>query len=349
VRIVAYQLRGATAPAGRLGLLYRGGVADPLRLLERLWGDASDLDAAVHFTSVGDFIAGGPAVREAAVSLLDRLDELLAAGESPALAESGTFVGRDAAILRPPLPHPGSLRVFSPPMAPGARWSAVDWLPAVARRPLAAAASAVGLWGEAGSVVGANGWGPLAPAYHRGSATQLGGPEAPVVCPPGVGTLRLEPAVGIVIGRGGVRLRPDAALECVAGFVAIAAYAAAGESLPTSFNRARDFDSSTALGPWVATPDEIPDPERLVLSVRVNEGRWLAGSPAAMPWGIAEVLAFVSERETLRPGDLIGLPLVPDPLRQPSVRPGDVVELEIDGLGGVTNTIVALPAARARR
>ncbi len=109
--------------------------------------------------------------------------------------------------------------------------------------------------------------------------------------------------------------------------------------------RAKSFDTFCPLGPSLVTADEVPDPQRLALSTKVNGETMQDSNTELMIFGVAEILSFCSRSFTLERGDVIltGTPWgcggFMDPPR--ALSGGDVMELEIEGLGVLRNPVVA--------
>jgi 2-keto-4-pentenoate hydratase/2-oxohepta-3-ene-1,7-dioic acid hydratase in catechol pathway len=108
--------------------------------------------------------------------------------------------------------------------------------------------------------------------------------------------------------------------------------------------RGKSLDTFCPLGPLIVTADELPDPQRLALRTRVNGETVQDSSTAEMVFGVAELLSFCSHNFTLEPGDVVltgtpwGCGEFMDPQR--SLRNGDVVEVEVDGVGVLRNEVV---------
>jgi 2-keto-4-pentenoate hydratase/2-oxohepta-3-ene-1,7-dioic acid hydratase in catechol pathway len=107
----------------------------------------------------------------------------------------------------------------------------------------------------------------------------------------------------------------------------------------------KNFPSTGSFGPWLVTVDEVPDPRSLHLQTRLN-GRVMQDAPVAdMRFGVADLIAYCSRFVRLEPGDVIstGTPSGVGYARKPQVwmRPGDVLEVEIGGIGVLRNDIVA--------
>ena len=132
---------------------------------------------------------------------------------------------------------------------------------------------------------------------------------------------------------------PEEALTCVGG------YAISNDVSEREFqlerggqwDKGKNCETFNPLGPWIRTADEIPDPQRLGLRLWVNGQPRQDGSTADMIFDVPYLVWYLSQFMVLRPGDVIntGTPAgvalgMPD---QPYLRPGDVVELEIDSLG----------------
>lgn len=109
--------------------------------------------------------------------------------------------------------------------------------------------------------------------------------------------------------------------------------------------RGKSLDTFCPVGPSIVTADEIADPQALRLTTRVNGETVQDSSTAEMVFGVAELIAFCSRSFTLEPGDLLltgtpwGCGEFMDPVR--SLRPGDIVETEIEGIGTLRNPVVA--------
>jgi 5-carboxymethyl-2-hydroxymuconate isomerase len=113
----------------------------------------------------------------------------------------------------------------------------------------------------------------------------------------------------------------------------------------SQWTRGKSFDTFCPVGPVVVTTDEIPDPQALALSTRVNGEPMQDSSTAQMLFGVAELLAFCSRNFTLEPGDLLltgtpwGCGYFMDPPR--ALEAGDVVECEVERIGVLRNPVVA--------
>ena len=109
--------------------------------------------------------------------------------------------------------------------------------------------------------------------------------------------------------------------------------------------RGKSFDTFCPLGPMVVTADCVPDPQRLRLETRVNGETVQDSSTAEMVFGVAELLAYCSRSFTLEPGDILltGTPWGCGEFMNPrrSLRAGDVVEVEVEGIGVLANPVVA--------
>jgi 2,4-didehydro-3-deoxy-L-rhamnonate hydrolase len=164
----------------------------------------------------------------------------------------------------------------------------------------------------------------------------------------------LEAELGVVIGRCGRRVRAADALQCVAGFTAaqditerVHELGPRGTSVGTTEYSSlkamgKSFDTFCPLGPVLVTLDELPSPCDLAIECKLNGEVVQKASTAELLFDVAELIEFLSAFVTLRPGHVI-LTGTPTPLGgQPSrLKPGDVIETSIAGIGTIRNRCVA--------
>lgn len=107
--------------------------------------------------------------------------------------------------------------------------------------------------------------------------------------------------------------------------------------------KGKDFDTANVMGPCLVTADELPDPYRLTMVARVNGEEWGRGSTRDMHWQFEDVIAHISRSETLYPGEFLGSGTVGNGCGLEQMRylkPDDVVELEVEGIGVLRTRIV---------
>jgi 5-carboxymethyl-2-hydroxymuconate isomerase len=142
------------------------------------------------------------------------------------------------------------------------------------------------------------------------------------------------------------RVKPADALDHVFGYtVANDVSARDVQFADGQWVRGKSLDTFCPLGPVVVTPDEIGDPQKLALRTRVNGETVQDSSTAEMIFSVAELLAFCSLSFTLERGDVLltGTPWGCGEFMNPrrSLRPGDIVETEVEGIGVLRNPVVA--------
>ncbi|HZE28320.1 MAG TPA: fumarylacetoacetate hydrolase family protein [Terriglobales bacterium] len=187
---------------------------------------------------------------------------------------------------------------------------------------------------------------PKEPVIFFKSTTSLVGPNDPLMIPRKATKVDWEVELAVVIGRKALYVPKDRALDFIAGFVLHNDYSERGFQLERGgqWVKGKSADSFAPLGPWVATPEEIPDVSRLHMWLKVNGELRQNSSTANMIFDVPTLVAYVSEFMTLLPGDIIstgtpaGVGLGMHPPRYLQV--GDVVELGIDGLGESRQTVV---------
>ncbi len=193
------------------------------------------------------------------------------------------------------------------------------------------------------------------PPYAEGFvklASAIVGPGDPIVAWPDVKQLDYEGELAVVIGRTAHNVSVDDALNYVAGYTAANDVSArdwqmSERSRGRSPLMGKNFPTFCPLGPWLVLRDEIPDPQALHLELRVNSETRQSDSTAEMIFTVREMVAHWS-RLRLDPGDLIltGTPAGVAMGRKPDptsfwLRPGDVVEVEIERVGVLRNVVVA--------
>jgi 2-keto-4-pentenoate hydratase/2-oxohepta-3-ene-1,7-dioic acid hydratase in catechol pathway len=182
------------------------------------------------------------------------------------------------------------------------------------------------------------------PPYYKGNPSTVIGPEREVRWPSYTKVMDYELELGFVIGKPGINLTPQNALSHLFGVTILNDFSARdvqGPEMRTGFGPAKGKDFATALGPWIVTPDEL-DLGHLLMLARVNGEEWSRGSSASMTWSIAELIAYASWGETLWPGELLGSGTVGTGAgaeHGKQLQPGDVVELEVSGIGVLRNRI----------
>jgi 2-keto-4-pentenoate hydratase/2-oxohepta-3-ene-1,7-dioic acid hydratase in catechol pathway len=182
------------------------------------------------------------------------------------------------------------------------------------------------------------------PVYYKMNPVTIYGHEQSVPWPGGAGFVDYELEIAIVIEREGRDLRPEEALDHVLGVTVmndLSARDVQAKEMTAGFGPAKGKDFGTALGPWITTLDEL-DLDDLTMLARVNGEEWSRGSTSTLMWSLAELVAFASRNEVVVPGQVIGSGTVGlgcglELYRK--LRPGDVVELEIEGIGTLRNTL----------
>jgi 2-keto-4-pentenoate hydratase/2-oxohepta-3-ene-1,7-dioic acid hydratase in catechol pathway len=187
------------------------------------------------------------------------------------------------------------------------------------------------------------------PVYYKGNPFSVVGHDAEVHWPSYSRIIDYELEIGVIIGRAARNLEPAQALDAVFGYTVFNDFSARDAQYiemqaQLGPAKGKDFDTGNALGPWIATADEIPDPQNLEMSARVNGERWSHGNSRDMRHTFRDIVAYASLEETLHPGEVLGSGTVGGGCGNELgrfMKHGDVIELEVGGIGVLRNRIVA--------
>jgi 2-keto-4-pentenoate hydratase/2-oxohepta-3-ene-1,7-dioic acid hydratase in catechol pathway len=298
-----------------------------------------DLESALVSAAVGlrDAVAAGPAGRNAADPVFwlspgrRGLASKLVADVTPGAAYVHAL--RDVAI-GPPVPRPGKVI-------------------AVGRNYMNHVKEGQQIWAARGRKVEL----PTFPAAFAKFPSCLTATDSEIRIPAGVRGVDYEVELAVVIGEAAVDVPEDEALSCVAGYT-ICNDVGARElqrlemESQIGITLSKNFPTFGPMGPWMVTADELPDPQALTMELRVNGEPRQHTTTGDMIFTVRQIIAYWS-RIGLEPGDIIstGTPsgvalAMPDPEKY-YLKPGDVVEAEISGIGRLVNRVVDAPAARA--
>ncbi len=188
---------------------------------------------------------------------------------------------------------------------------------------------------------------PPEPVIFMKATSAICGPNDPIIIPRGSVKTDWEVELAVIIGTKAKYVTEADALAHVAG------YAVANDVSERAFQKERSgqwtkgksCDNFGQLGPWLVTRDEVADPQALDMWLTVNGQKMQNGSTRTMVYGVAHLVSYLSQFFTLHPGDVISTgtpPGVGDGMKpQRFLRPGEVVELGIAGLGRQRQDVVA--------
>jgi 2,4-didehydro-3-deoxy-L-rhamnonate hydrolase len=173
------------------------------------------------------------------------------------------------------------------------------------------------------------------------------GPGEPILIPPITEQVDYEAELAVVVGREAKNVSESEALDYVFGYAN--SNDVSSRDLQFSeggqWTRSKSIDTFCPVGPFIATTDEIPDPQDLSVRCTLNGEVMQDGTTSKMIFSVAQLVSFLSGGMTLEPGDIIitGTPPGVGMARDPQVwlRPGDEVSVEIEGLGTLTNPVEA--------
>jgi 2-keto-4-pentenoate hydratase/2-oxohepta-3-ene-1,7-dioic acid hydratase in catechol pathway len=177
---------------------------------------------------------------------------------------------------------------------------------------------------------------PDEPLIFMKPATSVIGPNANVICPPLTSEVHHEAELAVVISRPARNIKAEDASQYIFGYTAANDVTARDlQRKDGQWTRAKGFDTFCPLGPAIET--ELDPLERLAVICRVDGEVRQAGFTSDMVFGVAEVLEYITAFTTLLPGDVI---LTGTPSGVSKVEPGEVMEVEVDGIGTLSNRLV---------
>ncbi len=194
---------------------------------------------------------------------------------------------------------------------------------------------------ESGAAVSAE------PVIFFKATSAINGPYDPVVIPRGSAKTDWEVELGVVIGAKASYVAEADALDHVAGYCVVNDVSEREFQLERDgqWVKGKSCDTFAPLGPWLVTADEVPDPQRLRLWLDVNGRRRQDSNTARMVFTVRDLVSYISHFMTLHSGDIIstGTPSGVGLGHEPPVylRPGDVMELGVEGLGRQRQTVVS--------
>ena len=190
---------------------------------------------------------------------------------------------------------------------------------------------------------------PAEPVIFSKATTSINGPNDKVIMPKHSTKLDWECELGVVIGKKAQYVSEDKAIDYVAGYCVVNDVSERAFQMQSSqWDKGKGCDTFGPIGPWLVTTDEIRDPQNLDMWLDVNGRRMQKGNTRTMIFGVAKLVAYCSQYMTLMPGDIIttgtppgvGLGIKPEPV---FLKPGDVMNLGIQGLGEQRQEVVAYP------
>jgi ureidoglycolate lyase len=188
---------------------------------------------------------------------------------------------------------------------------------------------------------------PSEPVIFAKATSAICGPNDNIEIPRGSTATDWEVELGVVIGKEAKYIDEADALDHVAGYCVINDLSERDFQLKREgqWVKGKSADTFGPIGPWLVTRDEVPDPQALGMYLDVNGKRMQDGSTSTMVYGVAHVVAYLSQFMSLQPGDIIstgtppgvGMGMKPEPVY---LKAGDTMALGIEGLGKQTQKVV---------
>ncbi len=190
---------------------------------------------------------------------------------------------------------------------------------------------------------------PPEPVIFMKATSAICGPNDPIVIPRGSEKTDWEVELAVIIGKRAKYVSEADALDYVAGYAITNDVSERAFQIERAgqWTKGKSCDNYGQIGPWLVTRDEVADPQDLPMWLTVNGKTMQDGSTKTMVYGVAHVVSYLSQFMSLQPGDVIstgtppGVGMGQNP--QQYLRPGDVVELGISGLGQQRQDVIADP------
>jgi ureidoglycolate lyase len=192
---------------------------------------------------------------------------------------------------------------------------------------------------------------PAEPIIFMKATSAIIGPNDDVIIPKNAIKPDWEVELGIVIGREARYVDETDAMSHVAGYCIVNDLSERHFQIERGgqWDKGKGCDTFGPIGPWLVTPDEIPDPQNLAMWLEVDGHRYQNGSTRTMIFNVVQIVSYVSQFMSLQPGDIIstgtppgvGMGIKPNPVW---LKPGNVMHLGIDGLGEQRQNVKAYAA-----
>ena len=324
MKLVSFRVRTPIGTFTRVGAIHHQQVVDLNMAYARWLADQQEAqprrlaDAQVPSTML-EFLEGGASTIAAACRAKDYVTALPASVKGPA---EGTIVYSSTDVqLSAPLPNPTSLRDFI---------AFEDHIAATSKRR--------------GQPIPPE-WYKM-PVYYKGNHRTIIGPDETLSWPLETTKLDYELELACIVGRKGRDIPERQAEHYIAGYTIMNDFSARDiqfQEMACRLGPAKGKDFATALGPCLVTPDEIADLGALTMIARVNGEEWSRGRFGTIHWSFPQMIAHVSRGETIYPGDVFGSGTVGGGCGweiDRYLKPGDVVELEIQPIGVLRTRVV---------
>ncbi|KKD06685.1 fumarylacetoacetate hydrolase family protein [Streptomyces sp. WM6386] len=332
MRYATFEVDTPVGPLRRVGVVTGGGhLLDLNQGYAHVLADRVDrararvLADAVVPPDLIALLAGGPVSEAAIAETLEALGPVAADPAAQSLLGGRLVYSADEVRLLSPLPRPASLRDCSA-FEQHVKTATRDNVPPE--------------WYEM-------------PVYYKGNPESVVGTGTDIVVPPGVDRLDYELEYAVVIGRSGSDIAEEDAAGHIAGYTVfndVSERRAQFKEIRAGLGptKGKDTDGTNVLGPYLVTPDEWDPDKPHAMIARVAGEEWSRGSTDTIHYSVAQIVSHMSRRETLHVGDVIGTGTVGggcglELRRYP--QPGDLVELEVEGLGVLGNRWVAQDGA----
>lgn len=324
MKLVSFRVRTPVGTFTRVGAIHHQQVVDLNMAYVRWLADQQETqpyrlaNAQVPPTML-EFLEGGPSTLAAARRAKDYVTTVSSSVKGPS-GETILYSAADVQLVAP-LPHPPSLRDF------------------IAFEEHIAATSK-----KRGQPIPPEWY--KAPVYYKGNHRTIIGPDEPLSWPLDTTKLDYELELACVIGRQGRDIAERWAGDYIAGYTIMNDFSARDiqfQEMACRLGPAKGKDFATALGPCLVTPDEIADLGALTMIARVNEEEWSRGRFGTIHWSFPQMIAHVSRGEMIYPGDVFGSGTVGGGCGlelDRYLKPGDVVELEIQPIGVLRTQVV---------
>ena len=190
---------------------------------------------------------------------------------------------------------------------------------------------------------------PPEPVMFMKATSAICGPNDPIIIPRGSEKTDWEVELAVIIGKRAKYVSEEDALDHVAGYAVTNDVSERAFQIERAgqWTNGKSCDNYGQIGPWLVTRDEVADPQNLGMWLTVNGETKQDGSTRTMVYGVAYLVSYLSRFMSLHPGDIIstgtppGVGMGQKPPRY--LKPGDVVELGIDGLGSQRQDVIADP------